>query len=294
MTDVPPTIGYAIDPNLAAPDDYDVRCTSCGASVISNLSDRCAACGDPIDLDRLPLARVPWLYRNRYGVFNAYLRTLVRIGLHPIRFAQELCRPVSISRAEAVAFRRVTIWIAVLSCVVGISGAIAADATSRSLRDNELVAWVIGVLVAIPALRLYFGLVTDLPTFIWRGRDARPNELAPLHLYACAPLALAPLLGIAVISAAFVGTHMPSRDALLTSQLTAACAVAAGIGFLWYMTALLFAVGAKLRNATQMLLAIYLPVHGVLSLLLTTLAYTAAFSVLCRMISTFSGVDLGM
>src|SRR5436190_1850956 len=109
----------APSPAELVPEEYDVLCESCGYSLVQLAgSDRCPECGAAFDAAALPLARVPWLYRLKLGVWPSYWRTVRMILRSPAAFAAELRRPVRVSKADARLFRRRSIWVAWVSAAV--------------------------------------------------------------------------------------------------------------------------------------------------------------------------------
>src|SRR4051812_3996476 len=107
-------------PDQPVPDEFDLLCEHCGYSLVGlTASNRCPECGEEFDPHDLPLARVPWLFRSRRGRLASYVQTVRLILRNPTAFARELCRPVRVSAKDAKHFRRWTIRIAMLTCVLG-------------------------------------------------------------------------------------------------------------------------------------------------------------------------------
>src|SRR3954468_12080260 len=107
-------------PDQPVPDEFDLLCEHCGYSLVGlTASNRCPECGEEFDPNDLPLARVPWLFRTRRGKVASYVQTVQLILQNPTAFARELCRPVRVSAKDAKQFRRATIRIAMLTCVLG-------------------------------------------------------------------------------------------------------------------------------------------------------------------------------
>src|SRR5438034_3348159 len=180
----------APSPDQPVPDEFDLLCEHCGYSLVGlTASNRCPECGEEFDPNELPLARVPWLFRKRRGRVASYVQTVCLILQNPTAFARELCRPVRVSAKDAKQFRRVTIRIAMLTCVlgavlVGLCGLLRGGVNVRTpLRREEILVLVLSCIMipwSIVLLNIMFRLMTDLPTFIWRGLDGDPINLAPL------------------------------------------------------------------------------------------------------------------
>jgi hypothetical protein len=207
MPEVPAQIARP-SPAEPVPDEFDLLCERCGYSLIGLSSDQCPECGTRFNPNDLPLARVPWLYRARLGRVKAYARTIRAILSHPAAFAAEICRPVRISAADALSFRRFTIrivwWLGAFALAAWLAAAVSWDVQrvggwQRIPRRQMLEMLVIGVASCglLVGLWVFLWLATDLPTFIWRGLPANPRDLAPLHHYACAPLVLIPAAAVA-------------------------------------------------------------------------------------------------
>jgi hypothetical protein len=277
---------HAVRPDQPVPDEFGVLCEQCSYSLIGLTCDRCPECGHPFDHTELPLARVPWLYRRRIGTRTAYGRTWRMILFHPRDFAAELCRPVRISQQDARLFRIRTIRRAMLTAMVLVAVGVAWllwDQHTRGglrapLQDPKpyvvsLAAFVGGTIAGW----VFLLLATDLPTFIWRGLDKRPDDLAPLHHYACAPLAIVPYIllfvGFMILLAGGDG-----RSPFIPVGIYTGLACLGIVAILLWIIALVLmrtATGCTRKQCLQ--LGLYLPFHwGVMALLslLIILAFT--------------------
>jgi hypothetical protein len=204
----------AASPDQPVPDEFDLLCEHCGYSLVGlTTSNRCPECGEEFDPKELPLARVPWLFRRRHGKLRSYFQTVCLILQNPSAFAKELCRPVRLSAQDARQFRRWTIRIAMLTTilaaiVIGLCGLARNLSIIRTpLRREEILVLVLACIMipwSIVLLNIMLRLMTDLPTFIWSGLDGDPINLAPLHHYASAPLALAPILLVPTTAGALI------------------------------------------------------------------------------------------
>lgn len=205
----------AVEP---VPNEYDLLCEQCGYSLIGLMETRCPECGKDFDPAALPLARVPWLYRSRLGRQRAYWRTVWHVLSDPAGFAVELCRPVRIRAADAYAFRRRTIRIAVIGVAIPLAilmGILLDNSIRWSVDAIELAATnILGLVIFVIVLSIFLRLGTDLPTFIWKGLSSNPNDLAPVHQYASAPLAATPMFVLVVIGLGFWEFHWSLRQQL--------------------------------------------------------------------------------
>jgi hypothetical protein len=122
---------------------------------------------------------------------------------------------------------------------------------------------------------LFFRLATDMPVFIWKGLPSLPpNELAPLHHYAAAPLAYAPLVAAAVVGLPTFAEYVNAPGWFVYPLVAAWALVIGGWLYLCWRTPL-----ALMRSATgcdrrqTFLLGAYLPVHALIMLVLSFLLF---------------------
>jgi hypothetical protein len=117
---------------------------------------------------------------------------------------------------------------------------------------------------------LLLRLATDMPLFIWKGLpQLKPTELAPLHHYAAAPVALLPLVLAVVIGLPAFAWYINAPP--LAAQLAAVGALAAILCWLYlcWRTPLVLmkaATGCDARRVTM--LGLYLPLHWLLMALM--------------------------
>ncbi len=262
-----------IDPSQPVPDRFDLQCESCGYSLVGLITERCPECGQRFDPGALPLARVPWLFRRSRGTLKAYFQTVWMIIRSPTAFAREMSRPVRICPADARSFRSATIWltmcmatIASIALTIAVIGAIWYQMQSWDwLSFKELFNGAWTLLASMVSVWVFLWLATDLPTFIWRGLPANPKDLAPLHHYACAPLAIAPLI---LLAATAVGALWYVNGPPLDSAGSAAAAAFAGmlllLPMLWWTPIRLMRGATGCGKSRQLLLGLYLPFHWLL------------------------------
>jgi hypothetical protein len=272
------------------PPEYDVFCEGCGYSLVGIVADRCPECGRTYDPNDLPFARVPWLHRRRIGRWRAYWATVRMILFHPRRFAHELCRPVRISAADARLFRRVTLRIALLSMlatVLGVVGMVEAQSISQ-LSIEEAIAPVLMLTFFTLAFAVFLALATDMPLFIWKGLPSRPpNELAPVHHYAAAPLALTPLVAVVWIGAVAAGRIVSGDEIEFLGELAIAIALIALVLSVWVVPLVLMRSATGCRAARVIALAVYLPVHWALMAIMSGLGFAVVIGLLREFLPGF-------
>jgi hypothetical protein len=279
-------------PDKEVPDEFDLLCEHCGYSLVGlTTSNRCPECGEEFDPKELPLARVPWLFRKRHGKLRSYIQTVCLILQHPTGFAKELCRPVRVSAQDAKQFRRWTIRIAILTCIVGgivigLCGLLRNLSSIRTpLRSEEILVLILSCIMipwSIVLLNVMFRLMTDLPTFIWRGLDGDPINLAPLHHYASAPLALAPMMLVPITIWAMIANRLlPFNGTLFVATNWMAVGLVAAFGLLLWIVPLAFMKTATGCSRWRVLgLALYLPFHWLLSFVLAAATFGATLEIL--------------
>ena len=264
------------------PSEYDVFCEGCGYSLAGIVAARCPECGRAYDPSELPFARIPWLHRARIGRLRAYWATVRMILFHPRRFALELCRPVRISAGDARLFRGVTLRIALLSMLLTTVSVVAMKLTQLTPRPS-VEAITLPVLITViftAAFAVFLVLATDMPLFIWKGLPSRPpNELAPVHHYAAAPLALTPLMALLVIGAAAVIRFVPEDFGFLAGVGVSFAAVALVLT-MWLLPLVLMRYATRCRAARVMALAVYLPIHWLLIAVMAVLGFGVVMTIL--------------
>lgn len=288
------TLGYrppADDYDAAGPvpSGYDVICEQCGYSLVGLAGSRCPECGAQFDPAALPFARVPWLHRRRLGRWRAYWQTVKWVLRDPHSFAAELCRPVRISADDARRFRKLTTQVGALSAALtfaflpmlmprGFFGPMRGPETYLFTLLMALCAWLLAL--------IFLRLATDMPLFIWKGLpNLPPSELAPLHHYAAAPIALAPLaLPLIVVWPALAITMNAPEVFVLLSVLLALLSLGAWLIFLWRIPQVLMKTATRCGTGRVALLALYLPAHWLLMAFVVMLAAATVSIILAHIL----------
>jgi hypothetical protein len=281
MTATPATPSSApsttFDPSVPVPEEYDVFCHACGYSLLGLAADRCPECGNAFNPGEMPYARVPWLHRKRIGCWSAYWKTVRQVVRRPGPFAEELCRPVRISADDARRFRKFTIYLAAtsgLACVLVVLWIFDQLLLLWRQGTGEDWAQFLATLGGGWAAAVFFlHGATDMPLFIWKGLPSLPpSELAPLHHYASAPLALVPaVLLVAVVVPAWVASTQLPTEWTYTAQLGALVAGAAWVLVAWHTPMALMRGATRCGKRRMAVLGLYLPVHCAIMAVLTIL-----------------------
>ena len=261
-----PSPPVTVSHDQPVPAEFDLLCESCGYSLVGLMIDRCPECGDSFDATQLPLARVPWLYRKRLGRASAYLGTLWLALFSPRTFAAELCRPVRISVSDAHRFRVMTITLGALAVFVGVAG--ISHATLSLWPPRPLTAGLLGIsFAAFVGSLAILRLATDLPTFIWRGLPGNSEDLSPLHHYACAPLAVLMPVAVAFVALILVvqAPMVASRELTDIGALVLLAMSVPVVLWTWLQALLLMRTATRCSAGRVVALALYLPLHWLMS-----------------------------
>jgi hypothetical protein len=238
------------------------RCDECGYRLRGLTVTRCPECGTEFDPRAAPQADIPWLRRGELGVTSAYVQTVTMILIQPRRFAAELCRPVRVSAEDAYEFRLLSIFISSVSVLLALAAYLRDPLSLWPMRVVPMLAMAWVVIAA--GLRL----ASDLPTFIWGGLPRRASQLSPLHQYACAPLALLPLvaapwvLGLMIFEADMVD----SGGQITPAAWLFVAALLVPIVVLAWLIPVRFMDAATHNRERVTLLAVYLPIHWLIVL----------------------------
>jgi hypothetical protein len=281
-----PAPSTVFDPAAPVAEEFDVFCEGCGYSLLGLAGDRCPECGRPFNPNEQPYARVPWLHRRRIGRWRGYWRTVGQVVRRPREFAAELCRPVRISADDARRFRTVSAMIAATSLVGAIVfGTYLAGGPSRW---QDILGFTLVALIGWFAAVWFFWLATDMPVFIWKGLPSMPpNELAPLHHYAAAPLALVPFVAAIGVGLPGLAVFTGAAQMFFPAAVPGLVAGAALLITCWVTPLLLMRTATDCDTRRVLLLAAYLPVHVFLMFLVTFLSFAVCMIPLVQVIKYF-------
>jgi hypothetical protein len=279
VKDINPVRHVVLDPSQPVPEDFVFLCEACGYCLIGLTSPRCPECGHEFSADEIKLARIPWLFRKRYGPVRAYVKTVIMGTFHPVRFAREMSRPVRISADDAKMFRRVVIRVTLgmalvtgVACLGGVIGFQIWKYGTASFPKREILKLSGLIPAGMVGLWLFLWLASDMPTFIWRGLPADPLDLAPLHRYAIAPLGFVPVLALLSMMAGLIMFKLYDiRLGLFTLQACSTVLLIVMALFLWLIPVIMMGSATRCSIWRQLLLAAYLPLHWAIIYLLSFL-----------------------
>jgi hypothetical protein len=289
-TMLPQPPATAFDPAHEVPSEYENFCEGCGYSLVGIVADRCPECGRAYDPSELPFARVPWLHRRRIGRIKAYFATVAMVLFTPTRFARELARPVRISIRDARRFRLTTCRFALACYMVGFGTVLGLGAVDNF---RMLLLWRLVVLLAVyvfscVAVACFLSLLTDMPLFIWKNVPSLPpDQLAPVHHYASAPLALSPILTVVGVAGAVVFRFNPAESTAAIAGFTALiCAGGILLAFLAVSLVLMKSI-TGCSAGRLVALALYLPFHAAVMFFLVLLGYGVSMMFVENLIRTW-------
>jgi len=217
-------------PAVADDDSAERFCPDCGYDLRGIASQRCPECGLAIDLNVI-LSRIPWRHRGRIGWVRAFRRTLLLAMLRPRRVGDASAGPIDF--AESQYFRRIVVGLASVPLVAALlivihvqggSGFLSAVGLSP-LKNLGAAGWPLGFLwqigfiwsagatlapVAAVAIVLMVALCTGASKYWFRPGSlsiSQQNRAMAISGYACAPLALLFVPGIAALGFNLQSTH---------------------------------------------------------------------------------------
>ena len=186
----------------------DLSCESCGYNLRGLTTHVCPECGSRFYPDAWRTPDIPWLHRRGFGVVRAYWHTAWLIVSGPGAFVTEMQRGRYLDEEEAEQFRWFTICEALLSIVLALGGIGVAIGPA-----DAVPVVIIGLLPVGTGTLIFLFLATEIRLF------GVPDDVAPLHDYACAPLAGLPVVTVLIWAAAFLSNEFLMRSALFIAMV---------------------------------------------------------------------------
>ena len=209
-------------------------CPACGYDLRGiEASERCPECGTRIDRSAAGASRIPWVRRKQISAWPAYWRTVLLVMFHPARVGAEIAQPVSFDDARRFARRTALLawtpvalfflwlWLASMRLPlypvppIGSQGewrwtggvgrrlpqvTVVQNVLTYEVGDVLSLGFALEVLVAavlFASLLLWLTFLCRAGSYFFHPSDrpvVRQNRAVALSYYACAPLALMPLV----------------------------------------------------------------------------------------------------
>lgn len=284
--------------------DQPLYCPQCGYDVRAASRGECPECGQAIDLAELRQSQIPWSHRGRIGRVRAYVRTVWRATFRTHAFCAEAVRPVDYRDARR--FQLVTVALAYVS-LVGILAAMWVlemvefdDVAERIEREvGESLTLVLGLATAA-SLALFLWAATGVHTYWFHPRSldvTRQNRAVAMSYYACAPLALSPLVFIGWGACGWLAEMSeiasPAASNFETAGLVAGVATFAitllVLAGYWLTCTRMLAKGARRSLGVVILFAVTLPIIWALLAALILVGIPVAIVYAAAMIQVIVG-----
>ena len=245
-------------------------CPGCGYDLRGRPDDggRCPECGLSLDVAADLTISLPWAHRRAVGRAWSYARTVLMVCFRPRRLAANIAAPVS--WADAVAFRRVTVALAVVPALLLATVLVfLPDGPLAPALRHPVVWWAELLAVPVVWLGTWLTVLTaaGVASYWSHPRSiplAQQNRAVALSLYGCGPLALVPVmtaLAAVVAAAAAHDGRGPWWDAIGTTCGVSIVAVGLFVLACWWWSTLdLLRHTTHCGVARQLSLAVGLPV----------------------------------
>jgi hypothetical protein len=211
----------------------------CGYDLRQIDSERCPECGAVIDRSVSGQSIIPWRQRARIGRFRGFWATVWMVTARPQRLALETNRPADI--VDALKFRRIVIILAMLAMVPATAvalGAIIKGYTRLPIFDFrshplDSALYVMSFAYLFTADWFFLLAMTGVASYFFHPRSLtveQQNRAIALSYYACAPLAMVPIVALTSIFIAAVFSSLFSFRTPLWMQATMAALIFAPPG----------------------------------------------------------------
>lgn len=229
---------------------HDLFCPHCSYNLRGIESERCPECGRPFDRAALRVSRIPWVHRRQIGRVRAFVQTVWLASFQPGKLAEEI--NWSVSYSEAQRFRQAVILLNFLPVVLlagvlyGVAwlktGHLALSAVVNLGVATSFVGEPCDVLVVLGAWLLFLLGMTGAHTYWFHPRRlpvVHQNRGVALAYYACAPLALLPLVAGVIVGVALardiVEGYLGSTGIIIWAAWAWFFFRAWPLGYLWFL-----------------------------------------------------------
>jgi hypothetical protein len=248
----------------------DLHCPACGYWLRGIESPRCPECGKPIDREALKTEGIPWERRRTIGWIRAYWRTVRIAILRPRRFAESVANPVY---ADARSFQHITVMLAYVPMLIaGVWALIDNESDEFHSLTRNFAAHPLGwalemalVPLCAACLWLFLFTATGAASYFFHPRSiliARQNRAITLSYYACAPLALTPIVALCPLYIYLAGGFPFNSDGIIAPLLIASLLLllpGIQLASMWRVPVSMLRSATTGSIARQIALAIYLP-----------------------------------
>ena len=242
---------------------YDLR----GLTPVKDATARCPECGLALDAAADLTVTLPWAHRRSIGRPRAYLRTVRLSCFGPKRLAANIAAPVS--WADAVAFRRVTVAVAVVPALLLATILVFLPDGPLAPAVRHPAAWW-AELLAVPVVWVGTWLTVlaaaGVGSYWFHPRSipvVQQNRAVALSLYGCGPLAIVPAMTAVVIVIALIAPDDNRGPRAAVAMACGWAVLAVGLFVLacwWWTTIGLLRHTTHCGFARQLSLAVGLPV----------------------------------
>jgi len=194
----------------------DIFCPKCSYNLHGAPGEKCPECGHPLANLRSTECRIPWAHRKEKGRIRAYLRTVWLVTFRPLRFREEYAHNVRLGDAKRfVAITVMLVYLPLLFATIDLYRSTPISPVSHDAQNQfslfspqfDQPLWIEAAAEYWPtviihlAFILFLAAASVVPCYFFQPRSLDPQRqdtAAALSLYACAPLALYPVLLIVI------------------------------------------------------------------------------------------------
>jgi len=255
-----------------------VYCVRCGYHLRGVVGDRCPECGYDLAGLRSTQSGIPWSHRRETGRLRAFWATVWAVTFRTRKFCEEHAREVSYRDA------RLFQWVTILHVFPSVMLLLVALVLYDHCFFNERLMWRIGAVlgtgrvfpmqasrefwwwcVLAMCLLVYLLAITGVPSYFFHPRAravSQQNAGVAMSYYACAPLAIFPVVGalgaLGICFPDFLGDD-PAATWKLLSKLSMITVSLVAISW-WYNLQRLARTMMPTLQSTRLCTAVLVPI----------------------------------